>query len=297
MKKRENKYTKYSNVTRTKTTRTFSTAPLSLILEVKGSFDLNTLESLETPVVFQKRIQVTTEDGISHYYVLKQVNCHETAHEYAFLEHQNEWFLSNDLAPVQKVTMKLASPDINKICQYGRTFIYKKVSSKTFAKIDDQVYRHTVVQPSDLGGNPSFRISTNLSEEEKGRKDPQRGKKIQKKRLNFKPKEAPGKIAHNNKPNSCYIAVILNTFRDEPLKSCLTQNSVSAIENTVGENFKKETGHLIRKFQNKIDPCLSDALKLFNALNGNGKLSNTEQQLKVFLEEYFQELSKKSWKL
>lgn len=137
-------YIKYSNVARIKTTRTFSTAPLSLILEVKGSFDSKTLEALETKVAFQKRMDVTTEDGTSHYYALQQVNCHRNNHEYAYLNHQGEWYLSDDMQPVQKATIKQASPDTHMICRYGRTFIYKKVEQDSFEKIESQIYQYSL---------------------------------------------------------------------------------------------------------------------------------------------------------
>ncbi|MBS4169915.1 hypothetical protein [Neochlamydia sp. AcF95] len=137
----ENTYLKYPNVRLIKTTKTFLEVPSTLILEVSGSFDSRAVEALETHVTFQEQMQVTSEDGVLHYYVLQQVNCHQGQHEYVYLKRHNTWYLSDDMHPVRKATIEQASLDAINICQYGRTFIYKKVDKEFFEKIGNQVYQ------------------------------------------------------------------------------------------------------------------------------------------------------------
>lgn len=115
----DNKYLKYSNVTRTKTIRTFSNAPDTLILELAGH--------VNQTITFDERIDFQTNDGVFHHYELNQVNCHAHAHEYAYLKYQEEWFLSDDLRPIEKGNLKPLSEDTKNICREGRAFLYKKL--------------------------------------------------------------------------------------------------------------------------------------------------------------------------
>ncbi|MBS4165080.1 hypothetical protein NEOC65_000127 [Neochlamydia sp. AcF65] len=137
----ENTYLKYSNVKLITITKTLSNAPSTLILEVSGSFESRIGEALETHVTYQEQMQVATDDGVLHYYVLQQVNCHRSQHEYAYLKRHNIWYLSDDMCPVRKATIEQASLDASHICQYGRVFIYKKVGKEAFEKIGNQVYQ------------------------------------------------------------------------------------------------------------------------------------------------------------
>lgn len=133
-------YIRYEHAVREKKTRQFLSAPLTLYLQLPGQYADGAIQGHLTFVEFQKRMKVNCDDGTEHFYVLEQVNCHTDDHEFVYLHFNGQWFLSDDMRPIAKAFLVLNSPDVDCVCQFGRTFVYKKVERDVFACEDDQVY-------------------------------------------------------------------------------------------------------------------------------------------------------------
>lgn len=129
-------YLKYTDVRRT-IKRILSEPPERLFLEISDHSKKS---------IFKEQIRLKMADGTEHYYVLQQINCHIEAgafkHEYAYINHQSEWFLSDDLRPIKRAFLKAKSEDVNDISKHGRVFIYRKVDFEVFKKISDKAYSY-----------------------------------------------------------------------------------------------------------------------------------------------------------
>ncbi|MFI5344021.1 MAG: hypothetical protein ACHQUC_07360, partial [Chlamydiales bacterium] len=154
----DNRYLEYSNVVCNHTVRTFSQVPQILILE---KMDL-------TPLAFENKIQLTTENG-NHYYALTQVNCHEYNHEYAFLMQGQNWYLSDDMQPIRVANFESHSDDLQRVCSFGRSFIFKEVNLQAYQEIGAILYR-LVQQPPPFHPpvpTPSSLPPSKINQEEK----------------------------------------------------------------------------------------------------------------------------------
>lgn len=122
--------------------------------------DLLILELADTGISFQQKIKLTSKDGSDHYYALQQVNCHKPGHEYTYIRDQGTWYLSDDMdPPVREVKIEALSPDVNDICSYGRTFIYKGVGIEVFASISDELLTPFPPLPPSLFLLPAYQPS------------------------------------------------------------------------------------------------------------------------------------------